>query len=221
MALLAPYVEGTLFVRALRREGGWARVDEAWDSPPTTTEQVLHPDKWRAHEAALRVPDPRGPSAAPNLSLAEANTYGELGLRLAFAEWMGEGAASIAAAGWGGDRTALFTSGDGEAAFAWHITFDEAAPLPMTAFAVRAFDALARALGPSHRIPPRATQSLCIERPGNGALVLARAERDLFVVVGSTETGAHAWAPKMSCKETVAWAEELRSSRGPSAPLLH
>ena len=32
---------------------GWAAVDAAWNALPTTTEQILHVEKWRAHEPAL------------------------------------------------------------------------------------------------------------------------------------------------------------------------
>ena len=50
-----------MFVNALRRRslakrgvagGGWDAVDEAWRSPPTTTEQLLHMAKYDAHEPA-------------------------------------------------------------------------------------------------------------------------------------------------------------------------
>ena len=34
-SLAAPYIYGTLFVHALRRRGGWAAVDRAWDDAPT------------------------------------------------------------------------------------------------------------------------------------------------------------------------------------------
>ena len=50
-SLAAPYIYGTLFVHALRRRGGWDAVNRAWDDPPTTSEQILHVDKWLAHEA--------------------------------------------------------------------------------------------------------------------------------------------------------------------------
>src|SRR3989304_6057770 len=41
---LFPYDQGLQFVRALFRQGGWAAVDAAYLDPPTTTEQILHPE---------------------------------------------------------------------------------------------------------------------------------------------------------------------------------
>ena len=58
--LVAPYMEGIAFVHELRRKGGWAAVDGAWERLPTTTEQVLHLGKWEAQEGALAVAAPTG-----------------------------------------------------------------------------------------------------------------------------------------------------------------
>ena len=57
-SLAAPYIYGTLFVHALRRRGGWPSVDRSWDDAPTTSEQIMHPEKWLAHEPALIVAAP-------------------------------------------------------------------------------------------------------------------------------------------------------------------
>jgi hypothetical protein len=48
--LMAPYVDGLDFVSALADEGGFRRVDEAYARPPTSTEQVLHPELYLANE---------------------------------------------------------------------------------------------------------------------------------------------------------------------------
>ncbi len=85
--LVFPYVEGTLFVHALRREGGFARVDEAWRSLPTSTEQVLHPAKWASHEPALVVPAPTATALGPGFARVDEDTTGEGGLLIAFEEW--------------------------------------------------------------------------------------------------------------------------------------
>ena len=42
-ALLFPYVAGADFARAVLRDGGREALDAAFDDPPSTTEQVLHP----------------------------------------------------------------------------------------------------------------------------------------------------------------------------------
>lgn len=40
-----PYAEGLEFVATNQRQGGWERVDELFAEPPTTTEQVIYPEK--------------------------------------------------------------------------------------------------------------------------------------------------------------------------------
>ncbi|MDB4998177.1 MAG: hypothetical protein JWM74_5609, partial [Myxococcaceae bacterium] len=51
-SLVSPYIDGTIFIHALRKRGGWKEVDAVWRNPPVTTEQVLHVDKYDTHEAA-------------------------------------------------------------------------------------------------------------------------------------------------------------------------
>lgn len=41
-----PYAEGLEFVAANQRQGGWDRVDTLFSEPPTTTEQVIYPEKY-------------------------------------------------------------------------------------------------------------------------------------------------------------------------------
>ena len=98
--LVAPYIDGTIFVQALRRAGGWTAVDDAWREPPTSTEQLLHLDKWNAREEPLPVAAPPPPD--PGWTLADADTYGELELRILLAQWFGEDDGADLAAGWGG-----------------------------------------------------------------------------------------------------------------------
>ncbi|RRJ28900.1 Hvo_1808 family surface protein [Halocatena pleomorpha] len=40
-----PYAEGLEFVATNQRQGGWDRIDTLFSEPPTTTEQVIHPEK--------------------------------------------------------------------------------------------------------------------------------------------------------------------------------
>ena len=213
MALVAPYVDGTRFVNALRREGGWLRVDEAWAHLPVTTEQVLHPDKWRVHEPAIPLPTPPPPS--PDFVLVMESTYGEQAIRLMLGEWVTARLACAAASGWGGDRGALYVRGDRDYAFAWHLRFDDASPAPAGAFASRFFRTLTAAL-------PRlggAAAPGCVERGGNGVLAVKEDGRDVYLVFGTTRTGGSGWRPVMACPEAGRWNEEVRSAgQGPPPP---
>jgi hypothetical protein len=210
MALIEPYVTGALFVRALRREGGWRLVNETWATPPETTEQVLHLSKWRAREPALAVEEPPAPSADPSLVRIAANTYGELGLRLALAEWMSPATAAACAEGWGGDRAALFADRDRALALAWHVVFDDGSPGPSDALAVRAFRSLAQAF-PARGVDAGSGTAVCVERSGNGVLAFDQTGRHLLLVVGETNTSGTGWRAQMTCAQARAWIDELRT----------
>src|SRR5262249_57338089 len=71
-SLAAPYVYGTPFVHALRRRGGWDAVNAAWDDAPTTREQILHVDKWLAHEAPIEASAPHVAAPRPGWARADA-----------------------------------------------------------------------------------------------------------------------------------------------------
>jgi len=53
--LLFTYQEGMNWTRELYKQGGWALVSEAYTTLPQSTEQVLHADKYLAHEAPVKV----------------------------------------------------------------------------------------------------------------------------------------------------------------------
>jgi hypothetical protein len=205
MALIAPYADGLAFVNVLRRQGGWARVDEAWSHLPETTEQILHPEKWRTHEPALVLPAPPPPTAG--FTLLDANTLGEETLRLTFEEWMPEARAIAAASGWGGDRAALYQRGEREYAYVWHIRFDDASPDAPDAFAGRAFMATRLALPRLGRVAGADARRACVERHDSGVIAILRDGQDLFYAFGSVTLDPHGWHASMSCAEAHAWNE--------------
>ncbi len=53
-SLAFPYVEGAAFACELYGEGGWAEVDAAYAQPPSTTAQILFPERYRDGEEAAR-----------------------------------------------------------------------------------------------------------------------------------------------------------------------
>jgi hypothetical protein len=42
LTVFQPYSDGPVYVSSLKNEGGWDAVNEKFDSPPTSTEQVIH-----------------------------------------------------------------------------------------------------------------------------------------------------------------------------------
>ncbi len=103
--LIFPYLAGQRFVADLYRRAGnrWTLVDLAERTrPPTTTEQILHPEKWIDAEPTLPVGTPTPPGRS--WKRLTAGTFGEWQT----GQLLGQPSAAV---GWGGDRYALYASG--------------------------------------------------------------------------------------------------------------
>jgi hypothetical protein len=112
-SLLFPYQEGLRFVRRLYQQGGWATVDRAYRDPPTSTEQLLHPERYlrdRDRPQAVAVPDLSGRLGSGWRPSAQLG-FGELDARLLLQEELPVTAAEAAAAGWDGGRLRTFQRG--------------------------------------------------------------------------------------------------------------
>jgi hypothetical protein len=105
--LMFPYFEGLRFVMALRRGKTWKRIDEVWKSPPESTEQVLHPDRYLSKDAPIKVTAKTITALSPRKEI-RSDVLGELVLRIFFRSRLGEPEADAAAAGWGGDRLVAY-----------------------------------------------------------------------------------------------------------------
>lgn len=220
-SLLAPYVDGLTFANDLRRRGGFAAVDEAWRTPPVSTEQLLHVEKYLAHEPPLVVPLPAAPPHAPELRERFHDVMGEQTLRLLFEEWLPARTAASSASDWGGDRIAAFSDEARQRwALGWHLRFDSAAA------AERAAEAFARGAPLTERsepptapdaktprsIPPREKvrdAKVCRVRHSQGPLALVRRGRDLGVTVGPFNRNGVAVSGDLDCKVALSWAAQI------------
>ncbi len=96
--LMEPYSLGIDYVTTLWRKGGWKAVDAAWAAPPSSTEQLMHPDRRSDPPRDVAVNVPAGWTEVIGTDL------GELGIRT----WLGDDPlAAKVADGWGGDRAVL------------------------------------------------------------------------------------------------------------------
>ena len=110
--LMFPYEAGMSFASGLLLEGDWASLNGAFTAPPTTTEQILHPEKYLAGEAAHEVHLPDLTSElGEGWQLQASNTLGEFLLSNYLDTQLSRSEAKDAAAGWGGDRWALYSDG--------------------------------------------------------------------------------------------------------------
>ena len=119
-SMLFPYQEGLRFVQTLYQRGGWAAVDRAYRDPPTTTEQLLHPERYlgtRDRPQPVTVPDLSGRLGGGWRPAADTS-FGEFEARLLLGGGSGPAGATSAASaaeGWDGGRLRTFQRGDGTA----------------------------------------------------------------------------------------------------------
>jgi Putative metallopeptidase family (DUF6782) len=206
-SLAAPYVYGTLFVNLLRRRGGWSAVDRAWDDAPTTSEQILHVEKWLAHEPPMPVPTPSYGSLGPGWRVADEDSEGELGARLAFEEWMDPSIAAQASDGWGGDRAVLVRDRE-RFALAWRLRFDPGKTRDERA--ARAYSLLARAF--SKKLGPAKVSEdafVCRERADRGPIALAHVGADIVLALGPALTTPARWKSAGTCAVARKWTREI------------
>jgi hypothetical protein len=140
-SLLFPYQEGLNWTRELQKRGGWAEVSKAFQTLPQSTEQIMHPEKYFAHEAPVKVtlPDitnllnsagrsdmrsePPAVAGGPKRSTVTwkrlaYDVNGEWGTYLLLDQFLKSPIESHrAAAGWAGDRYAVYESSTGQVVY--------------------------------------------------------------------------------------------------------
>ncbi len=118
--MIFPYFKGMVFCAKLTNKGGWAAIDEVYRNPPLSTEQILHPEKYRA-EPDLPVSIDLG-VLKPGEEWKEVgrNVLGEMQLLVLLRKHGGK----PAAAGWDGDRYAVFEGPKNQLGLVWLSTWD-------------------------------------------------------------------------------------------------
>jgi hypothetical protein len=116
-----PYDYGKLYISALFQNGGWATVNQAYQNPPDTTQQILYPDKYFSNETAQKVPAPT--LSENNWKQIRTDRYGEYFLQVMFGNWLSKNESVKASAGWGGDNFTYYERGN-EYLFTWNIEWD-------------------------------------------------------------------------------------------------
>lgn len=125
-----PYVSGTAFVSQRWASAGFDAVDAVYTDPPLSTEQVIHPEKYRDGEVPSQA---EAPDLAAGLTtrtgmawtVVEETTVGEAMIGI----WLqglglGDQEATDASAGWGGDSLVVARNASGAWSLAWRISWD-------------------------------------------------------------------------------------------------
>lgn len=175
--LLFPYEGGMVFVTALfQANDSWEAVDAAFANPPTTSEQVLHPQKYLDGEGAVAVTLEDG-TAALGEGWAQVwdTTLGEWYLREHLATQLARSDANAAAAGWGGDRLHIY-AGPETADLAWNVrlVWDTAVEQAEFEAAYAAFGEVRYGIAPENGCWSDDDSALCLN-VGDDATTLAQA----------------------------------------------
>jgi len=122
--LVFPYVKGEQFCMAAYEDGGFSELSDVYENPPTSTAQILHPEKYfatpRENPIEVNIPDTTFQGQKP----VADNVLGEMGCRILFAMSSDEATAEAAAAGWRGDRYLVFDRGK---TLVWHTVWNSKA----------------------------------------------------------------------------------------------
>ncbi len=127
---LWPYTDGLQFIAAIQREGGVDAINAAFENPPVSTEQIMHPERYPNDvPTPVDVPDLSGELGAGWDDL-DVEEVGEMWLDQALRLRLEGSDADQAAAGWDGGIYRAWTNGDRVAivlATAWDTKDDAAA----------------------------------------------------------------------------------------------
>lgn len=111
------YDDGSCFVQQVEAQG--MKISAIFDRLPTTTEQLLHPEKYLSNEAAKPVfLTDLTTALGSGWTKSDENDLGEYGLQnvlmqnLSHASSVDRSAVQAATAGWGGDRWQLYRNDD-------------------------------------------------------------------------------------------------------------
>ena len=117
--------EGVTFIAELFGEAGWEGVNAAYENPPLSTEQVLHPEKYLEGEEPHVTTMPNiAADMGRGWEQVSANTMGEFLLRTYLEEQLDNNQAEEAAAGWGGDRYSLLSGPEAARLLVMQIRWD-------------------------------------------------------------------------------------------------
>ena len=109
-SLYFPYDDGLAFVQNLYDAGGYAAVDAAYRKPPTSTEQILHPETYRAGQssASPSLPDV---AAGAGCQPIRSGIIGQFDMTQVLDEHLSTPDSTNATLGWNGDGYQLVTCG--------------------------------------------------------------------------------------------------------------
>jgi len=118
--MIFPYLRGLVFCARVVNDEGWAGLNAAYRRPPLSTEQVLHPEKYRARPDLPMVVDLGQLGPCDGWKEVGRNVVGEMQLSVMLRHHGGRAAAG----GWDGDHYAVFEGPGDRLGLVWLTTWD-------------------------------------------------------------------------------------------------
>ena len=134
--LLFPYLQGQVFVSAVKNAGGWSAIDNAFrENLPQSTEHIYHPERYLAGDMPIEVVlGAVGTLLDDRWRLAQDTPVGEFYLRQHLGLYLDGSQVNLMTTGWGGDRINIWVDDTtGELAWVLHQVWDT--PQDATEFA--------------------------------------------------------------------------------------
>ncbi len=126
-SLVFPYFAGMRFIVMARSGRTWAEVDEIYENPPVSTEQIIHPERYFAGDEPVHLSF-RAEPALPGYRKIYDSVLGEFQILQFLKAHEPQGISPAKAAeGWDGDRVLAFEREDGSVALVLLTAWDEIA----------------------------------------------------------------------------------------------
>jgi hypothetical protein len=180
------------FASQLYKRGGWPLISEAYKNLPQSSEQILHPEKYFAREAPVKVDLPElAELLGKNWTRLDYDVNGEWSYFQILDEFLrAEKESQKASAGWGGDRVALYENRATRAVLlAQHTVWDSETD------AAEFFDAYVRrterrykdAIADTRASVPTETRRVWRTAAGEGLVVMERQGARVAILEGVPE----------------------------------
>lgn len=123
LMLMFPYTSGLRFAHELLKKGGYKEIDKAFLSPPRSTEEILHPEKYGSTSPDFKKVSVKSDDDPRTVKFED--TLGEFAISALLATHEADKSKVVnAAKGWGGDRVVILEDSKGVQTAIWKINWD-------------------------------------------------------------------------------------------------
>jgi len=195
-SLMFPYFSGLTFSMSVLRTTGWTGFSAVFSKPPANTQQIMHPDLYRASKvpAPLKVDLPNGvPGSGWNL--LEENSMGEFGWKEVLKQFLDDERAKKMGAGWDGDDYITFEQKNAKRLMLFTRTRFDSAEMASAFFS--AYSEALKKKYPERAHPSGGEQNLAFDTP-DGSVFFRCAGKECITLEGGGPSLFSQWTNKLN-----------------------